>query len=227
MKKLLITTVITTVFAFPIFAIMPDDPLLAKVTVDRLEQQFNDDATSSWEGNIWVGYDLNKIYLYSEGDKPKNGAVESEHELVFSHAIAPYWDIQLGIGYDKSEDNDFSWGVIAFSGLAPYFFETRAAILVGDNESFGFRFEAEYEALFTQGLILTPSFSTAVYSKDIPEVELGEGLSNITFGLRLRYEFTREFAPYIGYEWSKNFGNTNDLKELDEFYATAGLRFWF
>ena len=58
-------------------------------------------------------------------------------------------------------------------------------------------------------------------------MEIGKGLSNITAGLRLRYEIKREFAPYIGLEWSKNFGNTNDFSPLDETYVLAGFRVWF
>ena len=64
-------------------------------------------------------------------------------------------------------------------------------------------------------------------TKDNEEMGIGSGFSNITLGTRLRYEMKREFAPYIGVEWSKNLGNTNDMSSLDEVYAVAGVRFWF
>ena len=41
---------------------------------------------------------------------------------------------------------------------------------------------------------------------------------------RLRYEIKREFAPYIGVEWSKNFGNTADISPLNEGYVVGGVR---
>ena len=85
----------------------------------------------------------------------------------------------------------------------------------------------EYEALLTQKLILSPSIGIAAYTKNNEEMGIGSGFSNITLGTRLRYEVKREFAPYIGVEWSKNLGNTNDMSALDEVYATAGVRFWF
>ena len=56
---------------------------------------------------------------------------------------------------------------------------------------------------------------------------LGKGLSNITAGMRLRYEIKREFAPYVGVDWSKNFGNTADIALLDESYFVGGVRIWF
>ena len=206
---------------------MGDDPLFAKVTIDELEQQQNNEKNVAWDTNIWVGYDLNKIYFYSEGERPKGDSVESENQLVYSRAIAPYWDIQYGIGYDKNEIDSQTWGVVALQGLAPYFFETRGALLIGNRGNLGLRLEAEYEALLTQKLILTPSFSADLYSKDNPSMGLGKGLSNITTGMRLRYEIKRELAPYIGVEWSKNFGNTADFNVLDETYAVVGVRVWF
>jgi len=99
--------------------------------------------------------------------------------------------------------------------------------LFGEDGNLGLRLDLEYEALFTQKLILTPSFSADIYSKDTPSMAIGKGLSNITAGLRLRYEIRREFAPYIGFEWSKNFGNTDAFRPLDESYAVGGVRVWF
>jgi len=206
---------------------MGDDPLYTKVTIDELEYQDNDEKNVAWATNAWIGYDLDKIYIYSEGEKPKDGSVESENQLVYSKAIAPYWDVQFGVGYDKTATDSQTWGVIALQGLAPYFFETRGALLIGDNGNLGLRLEAEYEALLTQKLILTPSISADLYSKDNLTMGLGKGLSNLTTGMRLRYEIKREFAPYLGVEWSRNFGNTADLAPLDEGYVVAGVRVWF
>ena len=227
MKKLTTTTLLSLSLVVSLSADMEDNPLLYKVTLDTVEMQYGDEDVFSWDTNAWIGYDLNKIYIYSEGEKPKDGLSESENQLLLSHTIAPYWDIQYGIGYDKAEDAHQTWAVLALQGLAPYFFETRAAFLVGEDGNLGLRFSTEYEALLTQRLILTPSFETELYTKDTPKIEIGKGLANITAGLRLRYEVVREFAPYIGVEWSKNFGNTDNFNSLDETYLTAGFRIWF
>ena len=227
MKNLLKTLILTTAIATSCFAGGGGDILRATLMVENLEYQFNDEEAVSWDTYAYVGYDLNKVYIYSEGEKTEEESAESENQLVYSRAIAPYWDIQIGVGYDKTPEADYNWGVLALSGLAPYFFETRAALLVGEDAEVGIRFEAEYEALLTQKLILSPSIEFSAYSKDIPEMELGKGLSNLTLGLRLRYEFIREFAPYVGVEWSKNFGNTDDYHSLNETYVTTGVRLWF
>ena len=228
MKKLLIATALTFTIATSVFAGGGGDILRASVMVDNLEYQFNDEKAVSWDTFAYVGYDLNKIYIYSEGEKAdKSDTAESENQIVYSRAISPYWDIQAGVGFDKSEESDQTWGVVAIQGLAPYFFEVRAALLIGDEGLAGVRAEAEYEALFTQRLILTPSIAVSAYSKDNIEMGTGNGLSNLTLAARLRYEFVREFAPYVGVEWSKNFANTDTFVPLNEAYATVGVRMWF
>jgi len=227
MKNILKKTALLMVLGTLSHAGMGDDPLLSMLTIDRFEQQGNNEKNIAWDTNLWIGKDLNKIYFYTEGEKPKDGTVKSENQLVYSRAISPYWDIQFGVGYDKTQTDSQTWGVIALQGLAPYFFETRGALLIGNDGNIGLRLDAEYEALLTQKLILTPRISANLYSKDNIPMGLGKGLSNLTAGMRLRYEIRREFAPYIGLEWSKNFGNTADISPLNETYAVAGVRIWF
>jgi len=228
MKKLLTASALTLALSTSAYAGGGGDILRTSLMVDNLEYQYSETKALSWDAFGYVGYDTNKIYIYSEGEKLDSiSQAESENQLVYSRAILPYWDVQVGLGYDKVESNNQTWGVIGIQGLAPYFFETRATLLFSDDGNIGFRAEAEYEALFTQKLILTPSIAIAGYTKDDANMETGKGLANLTLGARLRYEFTREFAPYVGIEWSKNFGNTNDFAPLSETYAVAGLRFWF
>jgi len=227
MKNLLIKLTLLTSLATAIFAGGGGDILRASFTADNLEYQFNNDKTLYWDTYGYVGYDLNKIYIYSDGEKAEGAGADSENQLLYSRAIAPFWDIQAGIDYDIAGSKDKTWGVVALSGLAPYFFETRTALLFSDNGNVGLRIDMEYEALITQKLILTPKFILNAYSKDALDVGLGRGLSNITLGARLRYEIKREFAPYIGVEWSKNYGKTGELTPRDEAYITTGLRFWF
>ncbi len=227
MKKLLLNTALIMGLGTSAWAGGGGDILRASVVADELEYQFSNEKAVNWNTYGYIGYDLNKIYIYSEGEKNKDKVSDTENQLVYSRAIAPFWDVQLGVGYDKTEESDQSWAVLGLQGLAPYFFETRVAFLVGDDGNIGVRAEAEYEALLTQKLILTPSVGLSAYSRDNEKMGIGSGFSNLTLGTRLRYEIKREFAPYIGVEWSKNFGNTDDFAPLDEVYAVAGVRVWF
>jgi copper resistance protein B len=227
MKKVLLQLGLSAFLVTTSFAGGGGDILRTSFTAENLEYQFNNDKTLYWDTYGYVGYDLNKIYIYSEGEKAEGTSADSENQLLYSRAIAPFWDIQIGIDYDIAGSKDKTWGVLALSGLAPYFFETRAALLFADNGNLGLRIDLAYEALITQKLIFTPKFTLDAYSKNMPEMSLGSGLSNITLGARIRYEIRREFAPYIGIEWNKNFDKTAAYTPLNETYAVAGLRFWF
>ena len=60
----------------------------------------------------------------------------------------------------------------------------------------------------------------------------GAGLATVETGLRLRYEFRRELAPYIGITWDRKFFGTADLARAagERASGTAvaiGLRTWF
>ena len=227
MKNKIIKLTLLVTMATTLYAGGGGDILRASFTADNFEYQTNSEKTLYWDTYGYVGYDLNKIYLYSEGEKPDGADASSENQVLFSRAVAPFWDVQAGVDYDIAGSAHQTWGVLALSGLAPYFFETRAALLFSDDGGMGLRIDMEYEALLTQKLILTPRFTLDAYSKDRPEMALGSGISNITLGARLRYEIKREFAPYMGVEWAKNFGKTDDYTPLNDTYATFGLRFWF
>ena len=226
-KKLLLGTVLSLAVTQTLQAAGGDDPLRTMLIVDKLEVLNNDEKSKEWEGSFYVGYDLDKLYLYSQGAATSDGLEYSQNDLVYSRAIAPFWDIQAGIAYDKNDNASKSWGEVAIAGLAPYYFEARAALLFNGDGNVGLRLDAEYEALLTQKLILTPSLEADFYTKDDPALRLGSGLSAIEAGLRLRYEIVREFAPYIGVTWEKTFGNTSDYNLVDETNLLLGIRLWF
>jgi len=227
MKSIILKSLTLIAFSSSLFAGGAGDILRASFTADNLEYQFNGEKVINWDTQGYIGYDKDKLYIYSEGEKPDGLTASSENQLVYSRAIAPFWDIQVGVDYDTTPSSNATWGVIALSGLAPYFFENRIVLLANSAGNIGLRVDVDYEALLTQKLILTPSFALDAYTKDDLSIGLGAGLSNITLGARLRYEIRREFAPYIGVEWSKNFSNTQKINPLNSAYAVVGIRFWF
>jgi len=175
-----------------------DDPFRTMFLADKFEVLNNSEKTRAWEGSFYIGYDIGKLYLYSAGEATTDGVASSQNELAYSRAISPFWDAQIGLAYDKNADASKAWAELAIAGLAPYWFEARAALLVNTNGNIGLRLDAEYEALITQKLILTPSIEADFYTKDDSKMQIGSGLSSVEAGLRLRYEFKREFTPYIG-----------------------------
>ena len=117
-------------------------------------------------------------------------------------------------------------------GVAPYKFDVEATAYIGQSGQTSARIEAEYETLLTNRLILQPRIEVNLFGQDDPRRGIGSGLSTIEAGLRLRYEFTRRFAPYIGVVREKAFGNTaryrrDEGNDSNDTRLVAGIRIWF
>ena len=204
------------------------------ILFNQLEAQITEgDDDFVWNGQAWYGGDINKLWFKSEGRASLNGGEvdDAEIQVLYSRAIAPFWDVQAGLRYDIEPDG-LAHGVVALNGLAPYWFEVDASAFLSEKGDLTARVEAEYELLLTQRLILQPRIEANLSAQDIPKRETGSGLNSIDAGLRLRYEFKREVAPYIGVEWQSAFGETRDMikaagRNGDEVVFLAGLRTWY
>lgn len=210
-----------------------DDPLLFTLLLDQLEtRDFGDDSAISWDMQGWLGKDLKKLWIKTEGQRNSSTIEDAELQLRYSQAVAKYWDFQVGLRHDFKPSPSRDWIAIGFNGLAPYFFEIDSAVYIGESGQTAFRFTAEYELLLTQRLILTPDIEFNIYGQNDPTVGTGSGLSDIEAGLRLRYEIRREIAPYIGVNWWRKFGDTADFgraagEKTTDTQFVLGMRAWF
>ena len=238
LKKLSLSILAINLLSSPVLAHEGDDPLLAKVMIDQLEwrdsKDTNDQSIDTYvlEGQAWIGKDLNKLWLKTDVEYVDGETEESEIQALYSRAIAPYWDLQIGLRQDLKPEPTREWGVIGIEGLAPYFFEIDAALFVGESGATAARISAEYEWLFTQKLVLSPEISLNFYGQNDSEYQTGSGLSDVNLGLRLRYEIRREFAPHLGVHWTKSYDNTADFvrehgEDMSDAQAVAGVRVWF
>ena len=102
---------------------------------------------------------------------------------------------------------------IGVQGLAPYWFEVEASAYVEPSGRTHVRVETEYDLLVTNRLVLQPLVEFEIYGRADRERHIGTGLSTGEVGLRLRYEFRREFAPYVGVVWTRRFFGSADLAQ--------------
>lgn len=199
---------------------------------ERFEQ--SDADTRAWEAQGWLGYDYDKLWLKTEGeyDTEADATEHSEVQALYSHAVAPYWDMQAGLRRDDAGSESRTYAVLGLMGLAPYWFEVDAATFVSEHGDLSARLEVEYELRFTQRLFLQPRLELNYNLDDDFAMNIGKGVSEASFGLRLRYEWRREIAPYAGIEWVHSYGNTAALRRAagvddGDTRIVAGLRFWY
>lgn len=210
-----------------------DNGIFSYVLFNRLETWNADIGTGlAWEGQGWVGTDLNRLWLRSEGERV-NGQLESaDLEMLYGRSVSPWWDVVVGLRHDFRPGDSQDFLAVGMVGLAPYKFEVKATAYVGESGQTAARMEVEYETLLTNRLILQPLLEVEFNGKDDPARGVGSGLGTAELGLRLRYEIRREFAPYIGIVRERAFGQTARFREQDGHASddtrfVAGFRIWF
>lgn len=233
MKTKMISLLAGCLLSTSVFAMGEDDPIVAKFMIDQLETRVVDgDDPTVFEGKFWIGKDFNKFVVKADVEQVKNVTHELELQALYSRAVDPYWDFQIGVRQDQKPTPNKNWFVVGFEGLAPYWFEIDTALFVGEKDQLGLRFSAEYEWMLTQRWVLSPELEFNMYSKDDEARGMGSGLSDSQLGLRLRYEIKREFAPYIGINWTNKYGNAatfakNEGEKVSSTHFVAGIRAWF
>lgn len=206
----------------------------SKVLIDQAEVKLRDGREGyAWDAQAWYGGDIDKIWFKTEGEGEFREKVErAEVQALWSHAIDPWFDLQLGVRQDFRPDPKRTHLVAGVQGLAPYWFEVDGAVFLSNNGDVTARFEGEYDLRITQQLILQPRAEFDLALQDVPEIGIGSGLSSAELGARLRYEIRPEFAPYIGLEYERSFGDTARFSRARGEKAGAvsllmGVRTWF
>ena len=207
---------------------------ISKVMANLAEYQAraHGDDGYRWEGQAWIGGDLNRFVLKTEGDGSRREGVDAaELQGLYSRAIGPYFNLQAGLRQDI-RPRSRTYATVGFEGLAPYWFDVEGALFLSDRGELLGRLEGTYDLRLTQRLILQPRAELNFAAQDTAETRTGSGLSNAELGLRLRYEIKREFAPYVGVSYDRKFGKTGDYAQLigrnaETTSFVAGVRAWF
>lgn len=205
-----------------------------KVLLDQLEVKLQGGRDGyAWDGQAWYGGDIHKLWVKTEGEGAfGEGPEQAEVQALFSRALDPWFNLQAGVRYDFRPDPERAHLVLGIQGLAPYWFEVDGALFLSDEGDLTARFEAEYDQRITQKLILQPRIEFDLAAQDLPEIGVGSGLSKAEAGLRLRYELVPEFAPYVGVQYERAFGDTADFAraagdDVRGWALLVGLRTWF
>lgn len=215
---------------------LADEHSFSALVVNRLERGLgSSNATptnTAYDIQAWLGQDYNRVVWKAEGEASQGRLEDARTELLWSRAIASFWDGQLGIRHDGGEGPGRNWLTFGLQGLAPNWVEVDAAAYVGDSGRTALRVGTEYDLLLNQSWVLQPRAEVSAYGKDDAGRGIGSGLSNAVVGVRLRYEINRQVAPYMGVERTVLVGKTADFARADgatvgETRWVAGLRFWF
>jgi len=223
--------------AFPVLdhaSMQHASPINSLLLIERLEHWDGRHGKGlAWEASGWLGGDIHRLWLRSGGERERGRTDAAHVELAYGRSISPWWDVLAGVRQDTRPADARTWAAVGIQGLAPYKFETSAMLYAGSGGQLRAELEVEYEVLLTNRLILQPVVELELAARDEPAHGIGRGLNKAEAGLRLRYEFSRRFAPYIGISHERLFGDTADharARNADHLRDTrwvAGVRMWF
>jgi copper resistance protein B len=200
---------------------------------DRLEAWDAGHGTGlHWEAEGWIGTDTDRLWLRSAGERENGSTHAADLEVLYGRSVSAWWDVVAGVRHDFKPGDSRTFAAVGVMGLAPQKFEVEATLYAGEGGQTAFVFEAERELLLTNRWILAPSIEVELHGRTDVERGIGSGLGGVEAGLRLRYEVTRRFAPYVGIAHERAFGTTADLRReagggVDETRVVVGVRVWF
>ena len=203
-----------------------------QVLADQLEVQFvHGERGARWDGRSWIGGDVNRIWIRSEGDAIDGVLDTAEAQVLYGRSFSRWWDVVAGVRFDARPSPSHTWLAIGIQGLAPYFLDVQATAFVGPSGHTAARIEVEHELLLTQRTVLQSLVELSLSGKDDPDRGVAAGLSTGEVGFRVRHEFRREIAPYAGVVWHRKLFGTGDATrarggDAGGWHLVGGVRLW-
>ncbi len=191
---------------------------------ERLEYRESTDSLFWDFGGRWGG-DYHKFAWKTEGQYVDGATDDAELELLYARAWTAFFDLQFGIRYADTTAGGITSAVAGTQGLLPYRVESDLALFLSENGDVSGRAEFEKDFFLAERLVVQPRAEIGVAFQDVPAQDIDAGLSKLSLGVRLRYDLTRKFAPYLGVAWEKSFRDT--AGDDEDTTALAGMRFWF
>lgn len=221
--------------ATPVAAHMGEE-VRAMLLVEELEYGFDgEDDPVAWDVGGWIGGDWSRLRLRSEGElSTRTGGLDVEGQLVYSRLVSAWWELRVGAQAEVVADDDARGRVslvVGLEGVLPYWIEFEPQLFVSHEGDVSARVELGHALYVTQRLIAESSVELDAAVQSAPRFGVGAGLGGVELGLRLRYELSRQFAPYLGISGERAFFETARLRRdagesAGELRGVVGIRAW-
>lgn len=212
------------------------EPLVWSIQSEQLEYRLGEDGdVFAWDVDAVVGSDELKARYMGAGEygfEPE--AFETfENRFLLQAPVSDFFDAKAGVRYDAPDGPNRLYATLGLQGLAPQWFEVDLDLFVSEKGDPSLRLDAEYEALLTNWVILTPSLEVDLPFTDDAEIGAGAWGPQLEVGARLSYDLVdRLLSPYVGVHYERSFGESADLAEAEgedagALFAVVGTRLQF
>ncbi|GLC28149.1 copper resistance protein B [Roseisolibacter agri] len=183
------------------------------------------------DGTGWIGGDYHRVFLNVDAEQPTRGGreIDLRGDVNYGRLVSPFWSALVGVRVEsrRGEVGPLrTRGLLHFGmeGLAPGWFTLEPSLYVSPTGQVSARIAGTTDFLLTQRLIVQPRAELHAVVQRVPEFLYAPGLTDAELGVRLRYEFRRDFAPYVGLSWFRRTGGSAGLaRAAGESDRTAGL----
>lgn len=184
-----------------------------------------------WDVDGWIGGDRDRLWLRAEGVGESGRLEEAHGHALWGRPIARWWDVVAGVRQDLRPGDPQTWAAFGFQGFAPYRIDVEVTGYLGGGGRSQLRVDAAHDLRLTRRLVAQTRLEAMLAGKPDPAREIGAGLSTTELGIRVRYEFRRDLAPYVGVTWHRAYyGSADHHRQHGEPVATGraviGLRVW-
>lgn len=234
MKNILFMIVVA-LYCGQAWSMAEDNPLTAMALFDQFEHTAGDgESGAAWDMNMWVGKDIDKFRLLTDGEY-RDSSADGFFRLLYSRSILPFWDLAGGWRREFGGGDQWDAATIEILGTMPQNVSTEASLSIGEHGQTLLWGRFEYAVNFNSRSprwLLSPELEFNVYGKDEATTGIGRGLSDIELGLRMHRQIRPNLSPYIGINWHQQFGATADFsrargQDTSELRWVIGLQFWF
>lgn len=189
------------------------------------------------DGTGWIGGDYHRVYLGVDAEQPTRGReVDLRGDVNYGRLVSPFWSALVGVRVESRRGEVGPLRTrgllhVGMEGLAPGWFTLEPSLYVSPKGQVSARVAGTTDFLLTQRLIVQPRAELHAVVQRVPEFLYAPGLTDAELSVRLRYEFRRDFAPYIGLSWFRRTGGSAGLAraagESDRAAGlVAGVRVW-
>lgn len=207
-------------------------PMLYRATYLELENDFFNNVQGLTFKTL-LGYDYNKLELYTEDAELSQGSVEyADLDIFYWHLISEFWAIKGGVNYMYRPAITPYWQPgIGIEGLMPYFIDTNVRTYYHSG-SVKFDIQLSRDSQIADNFFIRTGVRGILATKTVEQDEVGSGLDEMRFILRPYYRLRPGLSAFFEYEYQVNYGATRSIRSnLGDSYSqntySIGLAFLF
>lgn len=162
--------------------------------------------------NFYVGYDRQKLQLYSEDAEIRRGKVESaDLDIFYWHLLSEFWAVKGGANFVYKPAHKPYWRPgIGIEGLFLYFISTNLRTYL-HNGSVNFDLQLSRDTQLEYNFFIRTGIRSFFATKSVKKDEIGKGLNHIEYIVRPYYAIAPGVSLFTEFDYTQNYGNLKKI----------------